>query len=237
MSTLQGSGALLLWLDVAAELDRETDGWYIDEHMPERIDIGGYHRARRFRALEGAPTYLTMFEADTPDALASAGYLQLVGKISEQSQRIRAGFSNVVRNTFAVRASVGRGVGTMLGSLRLCPSQPHAAARAIGELDAWVPQWMSEHGIVGVHSLQAAPEVRAKMDAVRAVGHSDATTGHVLLIEATRESDVSALRDGSLSDEALAAMGWHVEAYGLYSLLYEVSDAKPAHEAPLGHRA
>jgi hypothetical protein len=62
MSALMGSGALMLWLDVAPELDRETDRWYVDEHLPERIDIGGYLRARRFVALEGKPAYLTLFE-------------------------------------------------------------------------------------------------------------------------------------------------------------------------------
>jgi hypothetical protein len=41
MGALKGQGALALWLDVAPDLARETDGWYIDEHMPERIDVGG----------------------------------------------------------------------------------------------------------------------------------------------------------------------------------------------------
>src|SRR5271169_3134220 len=114
MSALRGTGAMILWLDVAPELDRETDGWYIDEHLPERIDIGGYLRARRFSVLEGAPAYLTLFEAQTPAALASEGYLRLVNRISEQSKRIRTGFSNVARNTFQVRESRGRGVGTIV---------------------------------------------------------------------------------------------------------------------------
>jgi hypothetical protein len=97
MTALMGSGALMLWLDVAPELDRETDRWYVDEHLPERIDIGGYLRARRFVALEGEAC---LVEAKTPEALASEGYLRLVTRLSERSQRIRAGFSNVVRNTF-----------------------------------------------------------------------------------------------------------------------------------------
>jgi hypothetical protein len=157
MSVLLGSGALVLWLDVAAELDRETDGWYIDEHMPERIDIGGYLRARRFVAIEGAPAYLTLFEAETPAALASEGYLRLVGRISAQSQRIRAGFSNVVRDTFTVRQSLGRGIGTVVASLRLTPRDPAHAATAAEALDAQIPWMLRQHGVVGVHWLQAAP--------------------------------------------------------------------------------
>ena len=169
MGTLMGSGALMLWLDVAPELDRETDGWYIDEHMPERIDIGGYLRARRFSAMEGTPAYLTLFEAKTPAALASEGYLHLVGRISKQSQRIRAGFSNVVRNTFEVRQSVGRGIGTIVASLRLAASE--RADLAANALDLQVPQLLRRHGVVGVHWLQAAAG-RARTNGRSAGGRS-----------------------------------------------------------------
>jgi hypothetical protein len=231
---LLGSGALMLWLDVAPELDRETDGWYIDEHMPERIDIGGYLRARRFAAIEGAPAYLTLFEAQTPAALASEGYLRLVGRISEQSQRIRAGFSNVVRNTFAVRRSLGRGIGTVAASLRLTPRDAAHAKAAAEALDALVPQLLRQHGVVGVHGLQAAPEVRAQMDSVRVTGHSDAHADYVLLIEATRLADVHALRRGALSVATLEQSGWVEQAFGIYSLMYEV--AARGEETMLGDR-
>jgi hypothetical protein len=220
---LLGSGALMLWLDVAPELDRETDGWYIDEHMPERIDIGGYLRARRFVALEGAPTYLTLFEAQTPVALASEGYLRLVGRISEQSQRIRAGFSNVVRNTFAVRQSLGRGIGTVVASLRLTPRDTTHANAVAEALDAQVSQVLRMHGVVGVHWLQAAPDVRAQMDSVRVTGRSDARADFALLIEATRVADVQALRLDALSITTLERLGWAEQAFGIYSLMYEVS--------------
>ena len=223
MSMLLGKGALMLWLDVAPDLDRETDGWYIDEHMPERVDIGGYLRARRYVAIEGAPAYLTLFEAPTPAALASEGYLSLVGKITAQSQRIRNGFSNVVRNTFAVRRSFGRGIGTTVASLRLTPADPARAAAAMQALDTQVPQLLRRHGVVGVHWLQAAPEVRAQMDQVRVTGRADAGADYVLLIEATRLADVQAIRLDALSTAALASSGWVEQAFGIYSLMYEVS--------------
>jgi hypothetical protein len=226
MAALMGTGALALWIDVDPALDSETDAWYIDEHMPERIDIGGYRRARRFRALEGRPQYLTLFEADTPDALASQGYLSLVGKISDQSKRIRAGFSNVVRNTFHVRATHGRGLGAVMASLRLRldadDSAGQAAARAW--MEAQLRAAIAEHAIVGAHWLEAAPDVRARMDAVRVTGVADGKADHVMLIEATRPDDLRALRPGLLSTQALAQAGWTEEAYGLYAFLYEVSE-------------
>jgi hypothetical protein len=223
MGALMGNGALMLWLDVAAELDRETDGWYIDEHMPERIDIGGYLRARRFGALEGAPAYLTLFEAQTPAALASEGYLRLVNRISEQSKRVRAGFSNVARNTFQVRYSAGRGIGAIVATLRLTPVNPVHTDAAMAALDAAAPNILRRHGIVGVHWLEAAPNVRARMDAVRAVGQSDASVDYVLLIEATRVGDVAAIRSDAVSAATLRQMGWAEQSFAVYSLLYEVS--------------
>jgi hypothetical protein len=236
MGALKGQGALVLWLDVAPDMAREADGWYIDEHMPERIDVGGYLRARRFGAIEGAPAYLTLFEAETPAALASDGYLRLVGRISEQSQRIRAGFANVVRNTFAVRRSRGRGIGPIVASLQLTPANASRADAAVAALDALVPRLLRRHGVVGVHWLEAAPEVRARMDAVRAVGQSDASADYALLIEATRVANIAAVRRDDAATAALAQAGWVEQSYAVYSLLYEVSASADGLETMLGDR-
>ncbi|WP_157793014.1 DUF4286 family protein [Bordetella genomosp. 8] len=224
MAAMIGSGALALWIDVDPALDKETDAWYIVEHMPERIDIGGYRRARRFQALEGAPRYLTLFEADTPDALASHGYLSLVGKISDQSKRIRAGFSNVARNTFRVRATHGRGLGAVTLSLRLRLRAGADSTAAHGWLEQSLRQAMTRHAIVGAHSLEAAPEVRARMDAVRVTGVGDAKVEHVVFIEATRPEDLHALRADLFATPALQAAGWTEEACGIYALMYEVAE-------------
>ena len=234
MSVLMGSGALALWLDVAPALDRETDAWYIDEHMPERIDIGGYLRARRYAAIEGAPQYLTLFEAQTPSALASEGYLRLVSRISEQSQRIRAGFSNVVRNTFAVRQSRGRGIGAIMATVRLTLLDASGAAAAATAVDAQAQPLLRRRGVVGVHWLQTAPAVRARMDAVRAVGQADGSVDYALLIEVTRARDVRELRADVLASAAFARLGFAEQGFGIYSLLYEVSGR--AAETVLGDR-
>jgi hypothetical protein len=223
MGVLMGTGALLLWLDVAPQLDRETDAWYVDEHMPERIDIGGYLRARRYGAIEGSPAYLTLFEAQSPSALASDGYLRLVSRISQQSQRIRGGFSNVVRNTFAVRQSRGRGIGVIVASLRLTPLDAAHGAAAVAAIDAQVPALLRRRGVVGVHWLQAAPAIRARMDAVRAVGQSDASVDYVLLIEATRVADLHDIRRDAVSAAMLGQLGFVEQNFATYGLLYEVS--------------
>jgi hypothetical protein len=229
-----GSGALALWLDVAPELARETDGWYVDEHLPERIDVGGYLRARRFVAIEGSPSYLTLFEAQTPAALASEGYLRLVAKPSEQSNHIRAGFSNVARGTFKVRQSLGRGIGGVMASVRLRPHDAASADVAVAVLDTQVPKLLRHHGIVGVHWLEPAPEVRARMDRVRVTGHADANVDYVLFVEATRPTEVAAIRNDVLAP--LAGSGCAEESYEVYTLMYEVSGFNRGLDILLGDR-
>jgi len=221
MSILKGLGALVLWLDVAPELNEETDHWYMDEHMPDRVDVGGYLRARRYQAVQGAPAYLSLFEAHTPEALASDGYLSLVKKISHQSQHIRAGFSNVVRNTFRIRVSLGRGVSSLIASFRLTPV--NAKSIDMDGIDALAPNILRHPGVVGVHWLQSAPDIRAQMDKVRVTGQTDGVADYVLFIEAARLSDIHAVQNTLLSEHGLHQMGWAVENFGVYGFLYEVS--------------
>jgi hypothetical protein len=99
-----------------------------------------------------------------------------------------------------------------------------------------VPQLLRRHGVVGVHWLEAAPDVRARMDAVRAVGQSDASVDYALLIEATRAADVQAIRRDALSAAVLEQSGWGEQSFGIYNLLYEVSGQAEGIETTLGDR-
>lgn len=236
MSAISGTGVLALWLDVAPEQDRETNHWYIDEHIPERVDIGGYRRGRRYQAVEGRPQYLTMFEAETPAALASQGYLSVVGKISEQYRRLRPGLLNVARNTFQVRQSRGRGIGAIMASVRLTPRNAAAAEQSAATIDTAVSDLLRRAGIVGVHWLQADSSIRRKMDATRVVGQEDGWVDYALLIEATRAADIDALRKDAITTEALEKAGFIEQNFAVYGLLYEMSTLVPEYEVKLGDR-
>jgi hypothetical protein len=222
MGRWNGSGGLVLWIDIDPAMQDEADAWYLDEHLPERVQVAGYRSARRYVAIEATPRYLSVFEADTPEALASPGYLGLVSRISEQSRRIRAAFRDVVRNTFEVTASQGRARGGVVGSFRLQPASADRRA-ADAALSTLVENLAHMPGVVAAHALKAAPHIRARLDAVRVTGQSDATAEQVLLIEATGPAELARLRLGPTSDAALMRSGWQVEAYGTYRLMAEFS--------------
>ena len=122
--------------------------------MPERIDVAGFHRARRFVAIEGSPRYFTLFEADTADALAGPGYLSLVHRVSDATKQVRPAFRNVARMTFDVAHSSGRGDGGLLATLRFTPPPGQEAAlrtRIVGEL---IPALARNPRVVGCHLLE-----------------------------------------------------------------------------------
>ena len=88
-------GLLIVMMDIDPEVEEEFNRWYNEEHVPELMVIPGFLRARRFRAVEGKPRYLAMFDLESPDVLKSEAYLKL--PVTEWRQRMRPHFRNLVR--------------------------------------------------------------------------------------------------------------------------------------------
>ncbi|HET7342908.1 MAG TPA: hypothetical protein VFL90_15695 [Methylomirabilota bacterium] len=62
-------------MDVPAEVDREWNDWYNTVYVPNYEKVPGVIRGRRYRALVGAPTYLTYYEFEHPKVSESAAWL------------------------------------------------------------------------------------------------------------------------------------------------------------------
>jgi hypothetical protein len=59
-------------MDVPAEVDREWNDWYSTIYVPNYEKVPGVIRGRRYRAVEGTPTYLTLYEFEHPKVSESA---------------------------------------------------------------------------------------------------------------------------------------------------------------------
>ena len=53
-------------MDVPADVDAEWNAWYNTVYVPNYEKVPGVIRGRRYRAVSGAPTYLTMYEFEHP---------------------------------------------------------------------------------------------------------------------------------------------------------------------------
>ncbi|HEX2440584.1 MAG TPA: hypothetical protein VHT71_19890 [Methylomirabilota bacterium] len=53
-------------MDVPREVDAQWNEWYNTVYVPNYEKVPGVIRGRRYRAVEGAPTYLTYYEFENP---------------------------------------------------------------------------------------------------------------------------------------------------------------------------
>ena len=53
-------------MDVPTEVDAEFNNWYNTIYVPNYEKVPGVIRGRRYRAVEGTPTYLTFYEFEHP---------------------------------------------------------------------------------------------------------------------------------------------------------------------------
>src|SRR5262249_32175190 len=62
-------------MDVPSEIDAEFNDWYNTIYVPNYETVPGVIRGRRYRAVVGAPTYLTLYEFEHPRVSESAAWL------------------------------------------------------------------------------------------------------------------------------------------------------------------
>ena len=194
-----------------------ADRWYESEHLPERVTDAGYLTARRFRATSGTPEYMAVFEASTPEALASDGYRRITQSISPLSQRVRNGFRRCIRSTHVVVGSFGQASGGAVLCSRLRMTEPQLQRFTEWARDGFADLARGQPAVLNGHALAPSPEVRAKMDGFRATGQSDEWVDAVVLLEFGR-ADVAETfktivdRDG-LADRGIKAQQVDVGVY------------------------
>jgi hypothetical protein len=75
-------------MDVPAEIDAEFNAWYNTIYVPNYEKVPGVIRGRRYRAVTGTPTYLTLYEFEHPKVSEGAAWAAQQN-ISPVTQQIR----------------------------------------------------------------------------------------------------------------------------------------------------
>jgi len=75
-------------MDVPPEVDADFNNWYNTIYVPNYEKVPGVIRGRRYRAVVGTPTYLTLYEFEHPKVSESAEWLAQ-RDASPVTQRIR----------------------------------------------------------------------------------------------------------------------------------------------------
>jgi hypothetical protein len=75
-------------MDVPPDIDQEFNTWYNTIYVPNYEKVPGVIRGRRYRAVVGTPTYMTLYEFEHPQVSESAAW-QAQRDVSPVTHRIR----------------------------------------------------------------------------------------------------------------------------------------------------
>ena len=95
-------------MDVPASLDAEFNTWYNTIYVPNYEKVPGVIRGRRYRAVTGTPTYLTLYEFENPKVSESAAWAAQRDAVPasakmRENMRHAAGSPGVYVKTFQIR--------------------------------------------------------------------------------------------------------------------------------------
>lgn len=135
---LHGKGMLITLTQVAARDERDFNEWYNREHVDERVNLPGFHRARRYVAVRATPKYLATYECDSVADLATPGYLRLLANQTPWSKSVMARFTHFQRLTLRIQVDQTHGIGGALAMVRFVPDPRRRKA---------LVDWLSEHSL------------------------------------------------------------------------------------------
>src|SRR4051812_1997418 len=127
---LSGEAVVAIWNDITPAGREDFYAWHLHEHMPERAEIPGFRRGRRYIASDPAtaPEFFTLYEADTMAVLQGPDYLAHLNAPTPWTKRATAGFRNTSRAIARVLHSEGPGPGGAAMTLRFDAARESAAA-------------------------------------------------------------------------------------------------------------
>src|SRR6185369_16051861 len=76
-------------MDVPPDIDADFNTWYNTIYVPNYEKVPGVIRGRRYRALSGTPTYLTLYEFEHPKVSESAEW-EKQRNAAPVSERVRS---------------------------------------------------------------------------------------------------------------------------------------------------
>lgn len=101
-------GLLMAMMEPRPELEEDFNRWYNEQHIPERMSVPGFLSARRFRAIEGSPRYLALYDLASPDVLQTPEYLHWLEQgESSWTKRTLARLLELRRNVYEEIPIVG----------------------------------------------------------------------------------------------------------------------------------
>jgi len=219
---LRGKGMLIVLTEVKSRDESDFNEWYNREHIDERVNLPGFHRARRYVAVKGSPKYLATYECDTVDDLATPSYLRLLANQTAWSQAVMARFTHFNRLTLRIQVDLTHGVGGAVTCVRFVPDVRKRNALAEWLERTALPRAIARVGMLGACAAENDIDIANAPVQDKSMDHPKALDSEwvVLLEGADPAATAAAARDG-FKLSTLKRFGiTKAPAIGTYRLLY-----------------
>jgi hypothetical protein len=213
---LLGNAVLGVWNEVDPAREDSFNDWYVREHIPERVSVPGMRRGRRYRAFQGSPAYMAMYEAATLDVLTKGHYRWQLDNPTPWTGYVMRGFRVAQRGLCDVIASGGDGIGGVATVIHFT-----AEDRFTDFLRHQVTTLPGMKQILAAHAWRGSdwePKSQTSELALRA--GPDRPVEWVLMIEASDPAYLDQAREAVLAANPSAHGASDIRPYPNYRLLY-----------------
>ncbi|ETX03760.1 MAG: hypothetical protein ETSY2_32620 [Candidatus Entotheonella gemina] len=167
-------GLLAIWSDIDADYTPAFIQWHNCEHIPERVNIPGFHVGHRYRALDDARDFFMVYETETAEVMQSEPYLHSQNHPTPWTRQSVSHFRDPLRTIYTLVAQNGDQPALDAPYLLLVRSNPPERPDGEGETLQW---YATEHlprlgAVEGVHRARlyrAEPDISNLMTAERQV--------------------------------------------------------------------
>src|SRR5215469_12914699 len=206
--SLLGRAFLAFTHDVTPGNEQDWTEWHDREHVPERLAVPGFLRLRRYVALGEGPRWFYFYETESVDVLQSPAYLERLGNPTPWTKRCMQYVCNNRRTACRVSATLGRGLGGVLGVVDVGPAPGQADRFRRWLVETALPAALARPGIVGVHLGEAdASATAVKTDEKKLLQTPDAMARWIIMIEGVDRDALTAVSRETLGDAALRTAG------------------------------
>ena len=109
------AGLFYVYTEPGSVDEAEFHDWYDHEHGPARLTVPGFRGARRYRALDDQkPTWLALYDLDSPEVIDSPAYKALGAQASDRDKSVAAGLAALDRRVYEQISTDGPGPGPVI---------------------------------------------------------------------------------------------------------------------------
>lgn len=213
-------GVLLVMNDILDAYAEEFHRWYQQQHLPERLAVPGFRTARRYRAVQGGPAFMAVYECASVDVLASAPYLERLANPTDWTRKMMPGFRNMLRSACRQTWSTGDGVGggAIVVQCKHGTDRQDTARNFIQQRLA--PQLMQSPQLLRMALWEADASATGGPSPEMALrGGADKSADWVLFIESCDLARATPALQACLPADAMREAGLLVDAVGAYQLI------------------